>query len=523
LKLSDKKLNSETSLEWTGERLVTSCSRPLVYEHLHRYALACALAKGKRVLDIACGEGYGADLLARAASQVIGVDLDVGTIAHARTKYRRRNLRFLKGSCTEIPCEDGSVDLVASFETIEHISEHARFLSEIKRVLAPGGILAISSPDKTEYGKVSGSANPFHEVELKHTEFVRLIRRAFEHSVIGRQRLVLGSWIAPDEPSGRVSAATFRGGFQGIHLENGVYRGVYSIAVCSDKPMPILHLGMFENHRESADVWNLLDTYDTPTQLSARLGELTRLSEEQRRQHAKQIEQLQRDLEKAIKQMAQSQSAFEDKQKHITVLQRDLEEKSYQVVQFQRENERVSSELLDARWESLALREAALRQNDLAEVSPAKTLELENRAEAATSERDQLRIMVIALQTHLDQSETAVSERDQLRTQVFALQTYLDQERLASSARILELENRAETGASERDQLRNQVATLQTNLDQERLAGQAKVAQLAAKALRSQQKRMDRLRAGLLHKLILPFGRSQRKIERLTAISPTDD
>ncbi|MGI8480955.1 MAG: hypothetical protein ACR2MF_02625 [Chthoniobacterales bacterium] len=199
-------------------------------------------------------------------------------------------------------------------------------------------------------------------------------------------------------------AATFRGGFQGIHLENGVYRGVYSIAVCSDKPLPILHLGMFENHRESADVWNLLDTYDTPTQLSARLGELTRLSEEQRS-----------DLEKAIKQMAQSQSAFEDKQKHITVLQRDLEEKSYQVVQFQRENERVSSELLDARWESLALREAALRQNDLAEVSPAKTLELENRAEAAASERDQLRVMVTALQTHLDQ------------------------ERLASSARIFEL------------------------------------------------------------------------------------
>ena len=117
-----------------------------------------AWREGKRVLDIACGEGYGANLLAFVASKVIGVDLDAGTIAHAKAKYRRRNLHFVQGSCTEIPCEDHSIDLVASFETIEHISEHDAFLSEIKRVLAPGGILVISSPHKAEYQKVSESA-----------------------------------------------------------------------------------------------------------------------------------------------------------------------------------------------------------------------------------------------------------------------------------------------------------------------------------------------------------------------------
>src|ERR1700680_3339545 len=129
-------------------------------------------------------------------------------------QYRRRNLRFLRGSCTEIPCEDDSIDLIASFETIENINEHDRFLSEIKRVLTPSGILVISSPHKTEHRKASGSANPFHQAELTHAEFVLLIRKTLKHSVVGRQRLVVGSWIAPDGLSPKVSAATFAEDFK---------------------------------------------------------------------------------------------------------------------------------------------------------------------------------------------------------------------------------------------------------------------------------------------------------------------
>ena len=261
----DQSLPAE-DLAWTGERLVTSCHRPLVYEHLHRYAVAFGLGKRKRVLDIACGEGYGANLLAFVASKVVGVDLDAGTIAHAKAKYRRRNLHFVQGSCTEIPCEDQSIDLVASFETIEHISEHDAFLSEIKRVLAPGGILVISSPHKAEYQKVSEAANPFHEAELDHDEFVQLITKRFKHCVAAKQRLVIGSWIAPDEPSAQVSTATFRGWFDGIDIESGVYRGLYSIAICSDQALPVFDLGMFENLRYSADTWSLLDICDEPAQ-----------------------------------------------------------------------------------------------------------------------------------------------------------------------------------------------------------------------------------------------------------------
>src|SRR5437764_12696872 len=103
-------------IPWTGERLVSTCRGQVLYEHLHRYALAVALAKEKRVLDIACGEGYGANLLAAVSAHVIGVDIDASVIHHAKHTYRKENLSFRQGSCLQIPVDDQTVDLVVSFE-----------------------------------------------------------------------------------------------------------------------------------------------------------------------------------------------------------------------------------------------------------------------------------------------------------------------------------------------------------------------------------------------------------------------
>ena len=460
------------ALAWTGERLVTTCQRPLIYEHLHRYALALSLAKRKRVLDIACGEGYGANLIARVASKVLGVDLDAGTIAHAKAKYRRRNLHFVQGSCTEIPCEDHSIDLVASFETIEHIREHDRFLSEIKRVLAPGGILVISSPHKAEYQKVSEAANPFHEAELDHDEFVQLITKTFKHYVAARQRLVVGSWIAPDAASATVSAATFHGWFDGIEIESGVYRGLYSIAICSDRALPVFSLGMFENFRDSADTWNLLDSCDTPAQLAARLLALTQLGDEK----AKHVTLLQRDLEEKSQQVAHFQGEAEEKSKHVTQLQRESDQQSQLIARLKGQLDisaerltRTRDELLDARWEALTLRGTLLRKVNSAETPAAHVLELENQVETATSERDHLRNMLTSLQKDLEQ------------------------ERIA--------------GHSQHNELRATQAQLKT----------------AIKELQSAQKQMDRLRESISRKLILPFGKSQRKLQQLTASRRADD
>ena len=183
-------------MECTGERYLPEFDRDWTLEHLHRYLLACELAAGKTVLDIACGDGYGSAMLARYAAQVTGVDIDTPTVERARGKYVADNLRFLQGSATDMPLEDDSVDLVVSFETIEHLTEQDRMLCEIRRVLRPEGFLLISSPDKYEYSDVPGYHNEFHLKELYCQEFEELLQKHFSRHALLGQRVVFGSLIA---------------------------------------------------------------------------------------------------------------------------------------------------------------------------------------------------------------------------------------------------------------------------------------------------------------------------------------
>ena len=127
------------SLPWTGQRFVPEVGENIALEHLHHYAMACELVQGKTVSDIACGEGYGAAMLAKFADQVTGVDISAETIAFANAKYQRTNLEFKIRSCGEIPIADASIDIIVSFKTIEHHNQHEAMMDEFKRVLHPGG------------------------------------------------------------------------------------------------------------------------------------------------------------------------------------------------------------------------------------------------------------------------------------------------------------------------------------------------------------------------------------------------
>lgn len=263
-------------LAFTGERLVTGQQHEhvqMIFEHLHRYYLAVDICAGRAVLDIACGEGYGSNLIAQKALSVIGVDNAPKVIRHAAAKYRRENLKFLTGDCLKIPLPPQSVDVVVSFETIEHISRHERFISEIKRVLRPGGILIISSPDKTEYSERYGQHNDHHVRELYRGEFLELLGRHFQNCLPMQQRLVGGSYIAADHFDKKVSFiyGTHRGDFHGGTFTEGVHEGVYCVAVCSDGQLPDLRLGMFENKLTSAHIWN---AYETAPQRGVQAQEL---------------------------------------------------------------------------------------------------------------------------------------------------------------------------------------------------------------------------------------------------------
>ncbi len=146
-------------------------------EHLTRYLCAEKLVKGKTVLDIACGSGYGTQLLARSAKQVYGVDVDKTSVQYADETYGARNIKYMVGDGVAIPLDDASVDVIVTFETIEHIQDYKKFIKEVKRVLKPDGLALISTPNDLEFAE----GNHFHLHEFKYRELIDLLRKDFKN------------------------------------------------------------------------------------------------------------------------------------------------------------------------------------------------------------------------------------------------------------------------------------------------------------------------------------------------------
>ena len=188
-------------LPFTGERFTPEVTGAIWYEHWHRYALASAAAAGKRVLDAACGEGYGSMLLARRAAEVIAIDVDARAIAHARLRYgQQANLRYVQGSCVAVPLAQGSIELIVSFETIEHLSEQRAMLAEFRRVLARDGVLIISSPNKPIYSADAGQVNHFHVRELSREELATMLHSSFPQQAWYGQRVLAHSLLWAERP-----------------------------------------------------------------------------------------------------------------------------------------------------------------------------------------------------------------------------------------------------------------------------------------------------------------------------------
>ncbi len=244
--------DAPATLAWTGERYLPEVAGQVAIEHLHRYRMAAQFVAGRIVLDIACGEGYGSALLAQTASLVHGVDLSAEAVAHAQRRYGHPRLNFLQGDCAEIPLPDRSVDVVVSFETIEHHARHEAMLAEFRRILRPGGVVVVSSPEKREYTDLTGNVNPFHVKELYRDEFAALMGRYFAHCAMYGQRVVYGSAIFLETAASVIESERSDAPQEGV--APGIARPLYLIAVASDVPIPPLKSSFLEQDQAGSEL-----------------------------------------------------------------------------------------------------------------------------------------------------------------------------------------------------------------------------------------------------------------------------
>jgi SAM-dependent methyltransferase len=225
-------------------------------EHLVRYAWAGRLAAGKRVLDAGCGLGYGTRMLRRAgAAEVVGVDIAAAAVEAARAD-EEAGVRFEVGDVGDLDHPDGAFDVVVCLEVIEHVPDQRRVIAELVRVLAPGGVLVISSPNRAVY--VPG--NPHHIHEYLPEELRAALAESLEYVGLWRQHNWICSAVMDDESFAADDLAAVREMWVEKVAGEEPGRETYTLALASDAPLPEPPPGAILTG--TAEVRKWVDLYD---------------------------------------------------------------------------------------------------------------------------------------------------------------------------------------------------------------------------------------------------------------------
>jgi SAM-dependent methyltransferase len=216
------------------ERLVPGLMRGQVIEadHLSRYYWASQFVAGRRVLDAGCGMAYGTALLAESgAAEAVGIDIAASVVEAAAADVGDA-VRLEVGDLSHLNFTDGSFDVVVCFETIEHVEEPFAAMDELVRVLAPGGLIIISTPDRN----ATYSPNPHHRRELTRDELQTSLASRLANVQILRQQTFLGSTIlkpgVPEEDEALSEVRVRR-------LADAAHEpGNYLVALAADEPLP---------------------------------------------------------------------------------------------------------------------------------------------------------------------------------------------------------------------------------------------------------------------------------------------
>jgi 2-polyprenyl-3-methyl-5-hydroxy-6-metoxy-1,4-benzoquinol methylase len=169
-------------LELTGERTLPDVPAENYWfrRHLAVYEWIALRCSGLEVVDMACGEGYGTDVLAHRALTVTGVDANPEAYEHARLKYTRPGVSFVRDLVENF---DQPCDAVVFLQTIEHVQDPKGVLDHFKSMLKPGGTAYVSTPNLLTLAPPGAekSDNPWHVKEYRAEEFRKLCEQSFEH------------------------------------------------------------------------------------------------------------------------------------------------------------------------------------------------------------------------------------------------------------------------------------------------------------------------------------------------------
>ncbi len=228
----------------------TMSGQLLEAEHLARYRWAGALVKGKRVLDAGCGTGYGSDLLADAeAADVVGVDIDPE--AFVDRAARRDSVRLVAADVRDLPEELGDFDVIVCFEVIEHLDDPEQALDRLAGVLRPGGVLAVSSPNRDVYPP----GNPYHKHEFLPGELEEALAARFAYVRLVRQHDWLAAGLFEDDDFARFDALPVPVA-KAVPGEPG--KELYSVALAGNAPLPRTRPFLMLTHTADLKWWREL-------------------------------------------------------------------------------------------------------------------------------------------------------------------------------------------------------------------------------------------------------------------------
>lgn len=165
--------------------------------HLRRYEEAAREAAARRVLDLGCGSGYGSQRLAWVARSVVAVDLALQNVRYARRRHFHENIRFGVNDARRLPFKAGAFELVTCFEVYEHLAEQEALVAEVRRVLAPGGVFFVSTPNIDTWHLAEKWTGHYdaHVREVGPAEFVRTLRGGFRDVRLSGMRTRAGGGL----------------------------------------------------------------------------------------------------------------------------------------------------------------------------------------------------------------------------------------------------------------------------------------------------------------------------------------